>query len=101
MIASLTLERVCQMSQPMSSRLGFISVLLTSLAFRSSPAGQTAYEVSTGDDRGLERARGALRSEFLPGLVAEYHGLSVASDDFVGSNSDRRAPRLNQARTDL
>ena len=73
------------MSQTISSRLGFISVLLTSLAFLFPHAGQTAYEPSTGDDRGLERERAALRSEFLPGLVAQYHGLSAASDDFEGT----------------
>lgn len=62
-----------QLSQVNSTRFAFVFVLLTSLLFLFSPAGQTAYQPET-----VERERGAARaslaSDSYSSLIAEYHG---------------------------
>jgi hypothetical protein len=51
-------------------RVAFVAILLASLAFLCSPAGQTAYHQPM-----RETAHAVSASQFLPPLVAEYHGL--------------------------
>jgi hypothetical protein len=55
-------------------RVAFISILLASLAFPFSPTGRTAYRQP---ERGKDRV--AIKSQSLPPLVAEYHGVIANS----------------------
>src|SRR6266404_5552725 len=61
-------------------RVGFISVSLAALASTFSPAGRTAYHQP---DR--ETARGGVRSQSFPPLIAAYHGLIANSAQPAGS----------------
>lgn len=56
-------------SQPLSSRLILVSVLLIALAFLLAPAGQTAYTSATENN-----------SAFSPELVTAYHGSAAVSN---------------------
>jgi YD repeat-containing protein len=66
-----------QRSQLRFSRFAFISFLLTLLLFLSSPAGRTADQPATAEEREREAAHAILPSDSGPSLVAEYHGLTA------------------------
>jgi hypothetical protein len=55
-------------------RVAFVAILLASLAFLFSPAGQTAHH-----QQKRETAHVVSASQFLPPLVAEYHGVIANS----------------------
>jgi YD repeat-containing protein len=70
------------MNQVISLRFAFIFILLTLLTFLCAPAGRTAYRPTTPAER-LEAAR-LLRTKSDPSLVAEYHGMTAATETSRG-----------------
>ena len=68
------------MSQLLSPRFAFLSVLLISLAFLFTPAGRTAYQPGVPRENGRENPRASLPSELSPSLVAVYHGVTTTTE---------------------